>query len=224
MEHTNKIWDKTPLSDETAKRIYTICGLDIHPTPELVHILDFGCGGGRYLEVFARIVPKEKLIGVEVDEIEVKCVREKGFQCLQISPEKDFLPFEEKIFDIVFSSNVIEHIPRNIYFSYLNEFKRILKPGGRFVLGTPNYPIKRFYDIFKAFRTKEYRYYLLDDPTHCNKMSIFRVEKDLKSIFSKVNLNPTYILGEKIFPFLKKEKVRRCLRILGDKIIGYCVK
>lgn len=218
------IWNVTPIGAGTKNFVFDLCGFGEKTDFTNVHVLDFGCGNGRYLEVFAQWIPKNNLIGMEVDKEQVIKVKETGFECLQIISEQDSLPFPDETFEIVFSSNVIEHIPRHLYLKYLSEIHRVLKPNGRFVVGTPNYPIKRFYDISKAFKTKYYKYYLLDDPTHCNKLSIRRLEQDLLKDFRTVVLFPTYIAGESFIPLLKNERIRKIFKIFGDKISGYCVK
>lgn len=138
------------------------------------------------------------------------------------------LPFANESFDVVFSSNVIEHIPYDLYRSYLGEIYGILKPGGRFALGAPNYPIKRPYDLKKAwsYRGEKYTYYyLFGDPTHCKKLSIFSVEKHLKeAMFGEINLRPTYLFFETNPPFMRREKIRYLFRVFGDKFFGHCVR
>lgn len=47
------------------------------------------------------------------------------------------LPFPDASFPCVLSSQVIEHLPREC--PILNEMCRVLAPGGRLVLGTPDY-------------------------------------------------------------------------------------
>jgi len=212
---------------ETEKVVIEFCGINTNDSEynKKLYLLDFGCGSGRYLEIFAKYLDKEKLWGVEIAKEKVIEVKKRGFNCVLIDKNMGVLPFKNDSFDIVFSSNVIEHIPRELYFEYLDEIYRILKVGGRFVVGTPNYPAKRFYDIIKAFRNpRMFRYYLFDDPTHCNKMSINQLESDLKKYFSEVYLYPSYIFLEGKLKFLKNPELRNKLRIIGDKISGYCVK
>lgn len=48
------------------------------------------------------------------------------------------LPFKAETFDTVMSFQVIEHIPKRSVLNYLRETKRVLRPGGVFVLATPN--------------------------------------------------------------------------------------
>ena len=48
------------------------------------------------------------------------------------------MPFEAAEFDIVSMFEVIEHIPRGTESQALSEVFRVLRPGGRFILSTPN--------------------------------------------------------------------------------------
>lgn len=218
------VWYRPPeLSPRTIQKILELCAIDERKA-HAYRLLDFGCGEGRYLRLFADHVPRQNLIGTEVIPDRVKALNEEGFTCLQLSEEHSVLPFGSDYFEIVFSSNVIEHIPRPLYQNYLREIHRVLKPGGRFVVGTPNYPVKRLYDLRKAFITEYKRYYLFDDPTHCNKLSIYLLEKDLQQFFQLVHLEPTRFFLEGKLKFLQHPKVRHRLRILGDKIVGYAIK
>jgi SAM-dependent methyltransferase len=47
------------------------------------------------------------------------------------------LPFKNSSFDCVISSQVIEHIPFDE--SLFSEMRRVLAPGGRLIIGTPDY-------------------------------------------------------------------------------------
>lgn len=222
-ERLRRFYDQ-PLAPGTVRRVLDLCGLrpDEH-RPEL-RAVDFGCGGGRYLELLASVIPVQNLTGLEVDGLRVDRLRARGFRCQRLDPARARLPFEDDSLDLVFSSNVIEHIPRPLYLDYLAEIRRCLRTGGRFVVGTPNYPIKRLYDLHKAFTSGHGRYYLLDDPTHCNKLSILRLERDLSRHFREVRLEPSKIFLEGRLRWLRRPGVRRRLRLLGDKISGYCVK
>ncbi len=223
----NKPWFWVPVHAATMRRILGIMGIDPEADNSAYRLLDFGCGAGRYLSCFADYFSPVNLYGVDTDPAALENVRKLGFQGLILNPEKAALPFEDAQFDFVFSSNVIEHIPRPIYLQYLAEIHRVLKPGGVFAVGAPNYPFKRVYDMFKVLKQKtpeERRYYLFDDPTHCNKASVLRVEKDLARYFEQIHLMPSAILGQKKFRFLRKPEVQYRLRVLGDKFFGVCRK
>jgi 2-polyprenyl-3-methyl-5-hydroxy-6-metoxy-1,4-benzoquinol methylase len=95
-------------------------------------VLDVGCATGALLET----------------------LRDRGWACtgVEISPAADYarkvrgldvrsLPLEEirfphALFDLVLASHVIEHL--NDPASFAAEVHRILKPGGRFIVTTPN--------------------------------------------------------------------------------------
>ena len=129
-------WSRS-LADSSVQDASILCGLSSDPQHNRsINLLDFGCGFGRYLELFQDFIPPENLVGIESCQDSIAQVREKGFRCLEADSE---IPFEDGHFDVVFSSNVIEHIPRPKYLKYLEEIERVLRPGGRFVVGTPNY-------------------------------------------------------------------------------------
>jgi SAM-dependent methyltransferase len=219
------VWDNPQkISKNTATDVLEKCGLTGSDVYENVKLLDFGCGEGRYMRLFAEVIQKESIVGVEVIADRVQKLKADGFNALLLPLEGNTLPFDDEAFDIVFSSNVIEHIPHVQYLGYLAEISRVLKPGGRFMVGTPNYPSKRMYDMVKAIRTEYTRYYLFDDPTHCNKLSINQLEKDLSIHFLTVNLDVSFGFLETFIPWLQSHKNRQKIRKLSDKISGYCVK
>jgi SAM-dependent methyltransferase len=214
-----------PIGGATAKRVLQLCGISNHCNVSDVRIFDFGCGSGRYMKLFAMNVPKENVIGADVNWLPLSKVRKSGFSCVLLPIADLILPFDNECFDVVFSSNVIEHIPRDLYLEYLKEIYRVLKPGGIFAVGAPNYPIKRLYDIWTAIKTPQYRqYYLFDDPTHCNKLSVFEVERDLNRLFENVFLEPSWIPFESNVALLRDQMIRHRMRIFGYKFFGNCNK
>ena len=99
-----------------------------------VEILNVGCG---FSQILRHINPRHRYTGVDVDE------RSLG-QCRQRFPQARFeacgpfeLPFPDASFDVVFATEVIEHVldPQR----WLRELLRVLRPGGRLQLSTPNY-------------------------------------------------------------------------------------
>ena len=212
-----KIPWREPISSDTENKI-----LQLITNPCNKTLLDFGAGYGRYLDMFLKYFEKKNLYGIEIDNDCIRILKTKGYNVSQALYDDPVLPFDNEYFDYIFSSNVLEHIPYNSYRIYLNEFYRILKSSGRLLIGAPNYPIKRIYDIMMAYQTRNYKYYLFDDPTHVNKLSILKYEKDLKTLFSQVNLEPTFILFENKIAFIRNH--RHKLRLFGQKFFGYCDK
>ena len=57
-----------------------------------------------------------------------------------------------------------------------------MKKNAFLLLTTPNYPIKRFYDLATAISMKKFAR-IYDDPTHINLYNYFRLEKLLLNHF-----------------------------------------
>lgn len=209
------IWSIIPSKDTEDKIMSYI------KNSKKVKLLDYGAGYGRYLEMFNKYIPKQNLYSIEVCKESCDEIRKKGFNCYNIKINKSILPFEDNYFDYIFTSNVLEHIENQQYKKILLEFSRILKKDGVLLIGGPSYPYKRYFDVIKAYKTKKWKYYLFDDPTHCNKLSILQYEKDLKEIFSYVKLNPTQVLFENICKKISNDKYK--YRKYCDKFFG-CAK
>lgn len=96
-------------------------------------VLDLGCGNGRLLQIFED--QDIEYIGIDNSEKLIKIAKEKY-------PQKNFqvadalnLPFPDNCFDKIYSVAVLHHIPSiEFRFQFLNEAKRILRPGGLLVL------------------------------------------------------------------------------------------
>ncbi len=97
-------------------------------------LLEIGCGEGRGVELLAHKVQTytavDKIEEV-VDNLSAQ-FKEASFIQANIPP----LPFEDNSFDSVVSFQVIEHIKDDA--TYLKEINRILKPGGKAYISTPN--------------------------------------------------------------------------------------
>jgi SAM-dependent methyltransferase len=102
-------------------------------------VLDFGCGSGYGT---ARIAHGcKRIVGIDISADAVDYARGKfqadNLQFAAIAPvEQQPLPFADLSFDVVLSFQVIEHVPD--VGRYLSEIGRVLRPGGIFVVATPD--------------------------------------------------------------------------------------
>jgi SAM-dependent methyltransferase len=98
--------------------------------------LDLGCGDGTFTAELARA--GADAIGVDVAQAAVRRAaaryRSLAFRLIEIEGP---LPFEDGSFDLVWCSEVIEHIADTA--RWLSEVRRVLAPGGRLLLTTPNH-------------------------------------------------------------------------------------
>jgi SAM-dependent methyltransferase len=99
-------------------------------------VLDLGCGDGAFTAVMAAAGADP--VGAEVADVALARARERH-------PELDFrlvaiegpLPFQDALFDVVWASEVIEHVADTA--RWLSEVRRVLKPGGHLLVTTPSH-------------------------------------------------------------------------------------
>ena len=100
-------------------------------------ILDYGCGWGRTIRFFMKDVAPSNLWGIDchnaVLEICLKTNKWCNFHLVDPFPPTN-LPGES--IDLVYSYSVFSHLSENAHFRWLDEFQRILKPGGLLIATT----------------------------------------------------------------------------------------
>jgi len=96
-------------------------------------VIEVGCGAGHILER----IPAGKLYGIDIADVQIKRAKERlGDRVeLQKAPGEK-IPYEDKFFDKVLCSEVIEHVLEPV--PLLNEIKRVLKDDGVLSLSIPN--------------------------------------------------------------------------------------
>jgi dolichol-phosphate mannosyltransferase len=92
-------------------------------------ILDAGCGSSLTVQSLNNVV------GMDFNFGKLRFLRRYGMPLVRGSAFA--LPFADHTFDCVVSQEVIEHLPYDeVLFT---EMRRVLRPGGRLVIGTPDY-------------------------------------------------------------------------------------
>lgn len=180
-----------------------------------IKILDFGCGSGKHYQFFVDSgISPSNIYGVEVSKKRIEKCQSMGWEkSYFIKNEK--LPFNNDEFDIVNMAEVIEHIPAEKIENIFLDLARVIKKSGFFIITTPNYPIKRFYDIFDAFYNKKWER-LKDDPTHINHYNIKKLRKFLDKYFNFVEIAP-YKYGFLYDRFKKDFFLHKILAICSNK-------
>jgi SAM-dependent methyltransferase len=93
--------------------------------------LDFGCGIGRTTQALSARF--DRVIGVDIAPrmIALAESHNRYDHCeYLVGEDSDLARFEDATFDLVYSTNVLQHIPRALQGEYVGEFVRVLRPGG----------------------------------------------------------------------------------------------
>lgn len=103
-------------------------------------ILDLGCGRGEFLKGFSNCGLKaygldQSMVGKEINS---------DVEILQLDMENDIFPYDDDMFDFIFTKSVLEHFyyPERL----VSQVYRILKPGGMIVIMVPDWE-----DVYKTF-------------------------------------------------------------------------
>lgn len=97
-------------------------------------IVDLGCGPATVLSRLARRRPDLLLTGIDIDPAMLAIARRRLPQATLVQSSIDATPIDCQSADIVISSMVFHHLPRQLKQRAFREAKRIAKPGGHFLL------------------------------------------------------------------------------------------
>ena len=131
-----------PEFDELAKQLSYVASW----LPSEGKAVDLGAGRGEMVTVLTK--NGLDAFGIDSDQSVVDEAKTRGIdiRCQGIS---EFLRSEKSdTYSVVTAIHVVEHVSFEVLTDWFNEIKRILKPGGVFILETPN---PHAIDAFKAF-------------------------------------------------------------------------
>jgi ubiquinone/menaquinone biosynthesis C-methylase UbiE len=104
-------------------------------------LLDCGCGAGDYVRAFAAM-GADAAVGVEYQATKLWDGLEAAGPAAVAAADLEHMPFADRVFDVAIANEVLEHVPDEA--AGLSEVKRVLKPGGLFIVFSPNrlYPFE----------------------------------------------------------------------------------
>jgi 2-polyprenyl-3-methyl-5-hydroxy-6-metoxy-1,4-benzoquinol methylase len=134
-DYYKELWQKLPDALDPPDRQLRVQFLRAHVAAG-ERVLDLGCGDGWICAELAALGAQP--LGVEVAAAAVERARrqhpELEFRLAEIGGE---LPSEDNAFDVVWASEVIEHVADTA--RWLSEVRRVLRPRGRLLVTTPNH-------------------------------------------------------------------------------------
>jgi SAM-dependent methyltransferase len=99
--------------------------------------LDFGCGAGRLSWILSMSGAAASLTGVDVDEAAIHwCKRNLPDGRFEVIPHDPPTSLSADGFDVVFAASVFTHFDERRQFGWLDEIRRILRPGGILLAST----------------------------------------------------------------------------------------
>ncbi len=132
-------------------------------------VLEIGTGMGYGVDVIAPAAKSFTTIDKNVPEFENELPANAKFRQMVVPP----LNFADESFDYVVSFQVIEHIEQDA--DFVREVSRVLRPGGKFIVSTPNAPMS-----------------LTRNPWHVREYKADELESLLKGGFSSVERMGVY--------------------------------
>lgn len=108
-------------------------------------ILELGCGSGAVLNALLPYGCK-LIVGLDWLETSVTLTKKRAGNLLAISGDAKKLPFCDETFTKLIMQHLIEHFKDTV--KVIQEWKRVLKPGGKLTLATPNrlFPHQEWFD------------------------------------------------------------------------------
>ncbi len=157
-------------------------------------VLDAGCGSSRILGALP-----EWTVGLDVLARKLRCARRFGRPLVRGSLRA--LPFRDAAFDCVVCSQVIEHLPRE--WPVLEELARVLAPGGRLVLGTPDYGTWRWPALEWVYARVAPGAYADEHITHYDRAGLLALLERMGLVFEEER----YVGGAELILALRKPAV-----------------
>ena len=150
-------------------------------------ILEVGCRSGNLTQFYHE---GNQVVGIDVDRNAlIEFEKRLNLKSHWVDVDSEDLPFDQKSFDVVVFSEVMEHLrfPQKA----LAEISRVLMHQGRLIGSVPN-----------AFRLRNRWKFLLgkpfeSDPSHLRSYSHETLKKELSKVFENIEIHPVsgHLLG-----------------------------
>jgi SAM-dependent methyltransferase len=182
-------------------------------------ILEIGCGNGELIIGLAR--KGFACAGVDVSDVRLQRLRDLKLSGLEFfQAEGTTLPLPDGSFDSAISMQLFEHLHPDDAVEHLREVHRVLKPGGKYFLETPNRlvgpaDVSRFFvDVAEGFHLREYSVRDMVDLFRQAGFSSARVILGWSASLS----SPAALRKERMWSLLPKRARRRWTLGLGNPL------
>ncbi|HEX9879040.1 MAG TPA: class I SAM-dependent methyltransferase [Candidatus Binatia bacterium] len=145
-------------------------------------LLDCGAGSGWSFHKLneTAALDKKRYFGIEWNSSEVQAARSQGLNVIRGDLNRP-LPYQDSQFDCVMGLSVLEHLLNGCH--WILECKRVLKPGGKLVILTPN--ISTYFTVALLLLGK-----MPSSGPHPDSMLLMKTEKTLSVASHMDNVEP----------------------------------
>ncbi len=157
-------------------------------------ILDIGCGTSKIIQNLPSAV------AIDIQFHKLRYIQKSNLYRIQASTF--FIPFQDGTFDIIISSQVIEHVPYKK--EMFEEFFRVIKPEGFLIIGTPDYNTT-------IWNVIEYIYKLFPNTYGDEHITHYSL-KQIQQIFKENNfdiLKVKYVFGAELIALARKQPANK---------------
>lgn len=119
--------------EAAARKVDAICDM-LRRRGAAGRVLVVGCGDGREAGQIARQLGLD-VVGIDIGA-EFEFAVEESRPATLLTMDAQALEFDDDSFDVIYSFHALEHIPDPLL--AVREMRRVLRPGGTYLVGTPN--------------------------------------------------------------------------------------
>lgn len=146
-------WESKINNVETQKRLRIVYGKLLNKREmEGKKFLEIGCGLGYFSNKAFKL--GAKVVGVDIGPKLIKICKNKTPKASFRVANASKLPFRNETFDIVLSTEVVEHVDKQA--TAIREMIRVLKKDGILAITTPNRLFKPLFDFLSFFGIRPY--------------------------------------------------------------------
>lgn len=136
-DHLKFAYDDAVKGFEILRKMYTRWYLPVLPADKNTPILDVACGQGQFLYFLGK-AGYANCNGIDVSEEQLEIARKIGIQNIAREDVFSFLPKHKEEYGVVVANHIIEHLRKEEAVRLVDAIYGALKPGGLFIVGTPN--------------------------------------------------------------------------------------
>ncbi|MBN1586483.1 MAG: class I SAM-dependent methyltransferase [Candidatus Omnitrophica bacterium] len=167
--------------------------------------LDLGCGSGVMASRLKEM--GHEVYGIDISSNAIQKLRERGIEG-QTANLEEALPLSDAEFDLVWCTELLEHVANPT--ALLTEIRRVLKPGGRLLLTTPN-------SAHIAYRLLHLLGKTCSEVQHSEHLRFFSAAS-LKTLLEQTGFTINSLTGRNLYiivPFSSARELPEYLDVLG---------